>query len=700
MVKTETYIKHLIKIMPGLLPEQIFQIKKAYEFANKAHYEQIRKSGEPYIIHPIEVSYLVALWNLDYRTIMASLLHDVVEDTDITREDINKLFGEDIGDLVDGVTKISSINSSIDHSKDIENYRKLIFALSKDLRVIIIKFADRIHNLKTLQYMPFEKQKRISRESLEIYAPLAYRLGMNKIKMEIEDLAFKYHKPKMAKLIEDKVKSTKQENEKILNEIISNLIKKLKEINLPFKLKWRTKSSYSIYSKYKKNGDSFEGIYDIRGIRIITDKIENCYKILGLIHQTYTPVTNRFKDYIAIPKNNNYQSIHTTFVNSGGKFIEAQIRTTNMDYVCEYGIAAHILYKEKNDNLSNFDNQISELRKLLNHDEIPMVEAFSHFKKEIFKDEIYVFSPQGTIFFLQDGATVLDFAFHIHTELGYSCRAGIVNENFVSSSHILSKGDRVTILKSNMVKVNSNWLKIAKTHKALSKIKQKLKEKNREEYVQIGKTYIEKYYNNNNFSEKLDTILNNFIKTHNDIIDLYDLKFKVGTDCIKLDSVFSSFKLEATKIIKKPTHTTQKSQILIDGIDNFAYKISKCCMPIPGDEIVGIMTMSDKISIHKKECKELINNPLGIKLVAEWNNIKQKLSSKILISTVDDYLFIKDLSNIVSLLNSFIDEFSCVKKENNLAEWTVNLQVNNLEHLSNLIAEINKNSLVYNVTRI
>ncbi len=699
MVPVDIYMKHLLKILPGLSENQERAIKEAFIYANRAHFAQKRKSGEPYIIHPIEVSYLVALWNLDYKAIMAALLHDVVEDTPTTREEIDLKFGRDVGELVEGLTKISNINTELKHLKDIENYRKLIFALSKDLRVIIIKFADRIHNLKTLEHMPEEKQKRISKESLEIYAPLANRLGMNKIKLEIEYLAFKFYKPKMAKLIEEKLRKTAKETDEVLNEIVLKLTTKLDEIEIPFSLKWRTKSFYSIYEKYKKNDESFDGIYDILGIRIITDKIENCYKILGLIHQIYTPVTNRFKDYIAIPKNNGYQSIHTTFVNTRGQFIEAQVRTTNMDFICEYGIAAHVLYKERANDFSTFEKQISKLRKLINHDEVPMIEAFSFFKKELFKDEIYVFTPKGTILFLQDGATVLDFAFNIHTEIGLTCRAGLVNDRFVSISYKLANGDRVNVLTSNSVKPNSSWLKIAKTNKALAKIKHRLKDINRDEYIGIGATYLEKYFEKDSFNEKYDTILTNFLKKHTDIIDIDDLKFKVGTETIKPDSIFAEYR-SPVKPEQAPPPKAYKSQILVDGMDNFAYKLAKCCMPLPGDDIVGIMTMADKISIHKRGCKELAKMSLGIELDVSWNSVQQKLHSKVLINTADDYIFIKILSELVKEQGSFIDEFSYTKKTNNTAEWSVTLLVDTVSHLSSIIKKIDDIEMVHDIIRL
>lgn len=709
----QEYLQHLERLRKDLTASQIDFIGRAFDVAFQAHKDQKRLSGEDYIIHPGEVGYYLALWNADYISIASGLLHDVIEDTGITFDAIKAQFGVKTAKIIEGVTKITGITPSLDTTNEVFNFRKLIFALSEDIRVIIVKFADRIHNLKTLKYLPIEKAKKVAQESLDIYAPLANRLGMYRIKSEIEDLSFKCLNPQEYDKIHNLIGKTKEENEVVINLEIDKIERLLKADSISCKVVGRAKNYYSMYTKAAKSHTSVEKLFDILGIRIITDSVENCYRILGKINQHYKPLSNKYKDYITIPKSNNYQSIHTTYKNSEGKSIEAQIRTVDMDYVAEFGVAAHFLYKEGRPGYNSFDKQISMLREYIDCHEASPEDAFEHFKQELFKNEIYTFTPAGSVKFLPQGATVLDFAFYVHTDLGLHCRAAIVNGKFVAIDYVLSSRDTVKIITSSLVHPTEEWLHIAKTYKAVSKIKNYLKVAHRDEYIKKGEMMALGYFKSLNLKEKFEQVIKGEIKK--DIFtDKETLFFKLGTGGIKKESLFSELvkqkevveedsESDAEKKVElKPLHRQKGSEISIEGIGNIAYKIAKCCYPVPGDVIKGSISRGSRVIIHNKDCKVLQKNmkeSSAVYFLANWLVETGNYSAEIYIKTVDNPGLLSVINEAIIKHSSNIEEFKYKSKKLGYGEGNLKIKVHNLKHLSEIMKAIEDTKSIVEVSR-
>ena len=624
------------------------KIKLALGFAEESHQGQYRKSGDDYIIHPVEVAKILMDMKMDTDTIVAGLLHDVVEDTLIPIADIKYNFGDTVATLVDGVTKLKALPNGTKNQA--ENIRKMILAMAENIRVILIKLADRLHNMRTLKFMKPEKQQSISKETLDIYAPLAHRLGMAKIKSELEDMAFSYLHHDEFLEIKRLVDNTKEERKDYIENFIRTIIRTLSDLGIKAEVKGRFKHFYSIYKKMYQKGKEFDDIYDLMGVRVIVDDKATCYHVLGIVHSQYTPVPGRFKDYIAVPKSNNYQSIHTTIVGPLGKFIEIQIRTKDMDDIAEEGIAAHWNYKE-NKKSSKDDNIYGWLRHIIEfQNESDSTEDFIEgVTGDIDRGTVFTFSPKGDIIELPVGATALDFAFMVHTQVGCKCVGAKVNGRMVTIDHKLKRGDKVEIITSKNSKGPSiDWLDIVVTHGAKGKIRKFLKDENKETVTKIGKDNLEKE------ASKLGMTLKEIendptLKKHmekNNIPNLDEFYFYIGEKRSRLDILITKIKTSLEKeraastltieeVLKKKEEKKKEGKndfgIVIDGINNTLIRFAKCCTPLPGDEIGGFVTKLTGITVHRKDCANfhaMVEKDPSREIMVKWdeNLIETKMN--------------------------------------------------------------------------
>ena len=600
--------------------ENLDLIKKACELAKKAHHGQLRKNGDPYITHPISVASLLSELHFDTSTIIAAILHDTVEDTGISIKEIEDLFGKTVRSVVDGVTKISKMDFENTHVAQSENIRKMIIAMGHDIRVIIVKIADRLHNMRTLEYMSYEKQLNISQETLDIYAPIANRLGMSSWKMELEDLSFKYLKPQAYYDLSAKDNQKKEEYDKYIDKVVSVLYEKIvQNTNLTPRIYGRTKHIYSIYRKMRVKNIEYEDVLDIFGFRIITDTTSNCYEILGLIHSLYRPIQGGFKDYIAMPKVNNYQSLHTAVVMPGGRKIEIQIRTKQMHAVAENGIAAHWSYKEGNKIDTKTKEKFEWLKSLTSwHKDIDDSSEFlESVKLDLLDEDIYVFTPRGDVKELRDGATALDFAYSIHTDIGNKASGAKVDGKIVPLKHKLQNGDTVEILTSPNQTPSKDWLAFCTSSKAQSRIRAYVRAYDRKRSIELGRTLLEQE------CVKLEVKLNATLSTAkaknvmesigiNNIDELYaqvgygkHIPSKIITSMsgIRFDDLDDerSFLQKMFKIPKKPS---SRSMVQVDGMSDFLVYYAKCCHPIPGDPIIGFISRERGVTIHRSICKK------------------------------------------------------------------------------------------------
>ena len=624
------------------------KIKLALGFAEESHQGQYRKSGDDYIVHPVEVAKILMDMKMDTDTIVAGLLHDVVEDTLIPIADIKYNFGDTVATLVDGVTKLKALPNGTKNQA--ENIRKMILAMAENIRVILIKLADRLHNMRTLKFMKPEKQQSISKETLDIYAPLAHRLGMAKVKSELEDIAFSYLHHDEFLEIKRLVDNTKEERKDYIENFIRTMIRTLSDLGIKAEVKGRFKHFYSIYRKMYQKGKEFDDIYDLMGVRVIVEDKATCYHVLGIVHSQYTPVPGRFKDYIAVPKSNNYQSIHTTIVGPLGKFIEIQIRTKDMDDIAEEGIAAHWNYKE-NKKSSKDDNIYGWLRHIIEfQNESDSTEDFIEgVTGDIDRGTVFTFSPKGDIIELPVGATALDFAFMVHTQVGCKCVGAKVNGRMVTIDHKLKSGDKVEIITSKNSKGPSiDWLDIVVTHGAKGKIRKFLKDENKETVTKIGKDNLEKE------ASKLGMTLKELendptLKKHmekNNITSLDEFYFYIGEKRSRLDILVTKIKnslekeraastLTIEEVLKKKEEKKKEGKndfgIVIDGINNTLIRFAKCCTPLPGDEIGGFVTKLTGITVHRKDCPNfhaMVEKDPSREILVKWdeNLIETKMN--------------------------------------------------------------------------
>ena len=611
-------------------PDSDFQlIEKAYNFSTKAHKGQERVSGDPYIVHPVEVGCLLAELEMDDNSIIAGILHDTIEDTALTYDRIKEEFSEEIAELVDGVTKLTKISYTTKQEIQAENFRKMFLAMAKDIRVIIIKLCDRLHNMRTLKFMAREKQLQKARETLDIYAPLAHRLGIYKIKGELEDLSFRYLDEKNYYDLAEKIAKKRKEREEYILSIIESVKKKTEEVFIEGSIEGRAKHLYSIYKKMTAQNKTIDQIYDLFAIRLIVNSVKDCYAVLGIVHEMFKPMPGRFKDYISMPKPNMYQSLHTTVIGPEGIPFEVQIRTWEMHRTAEVGIAAHWKYKEGKDNRS-YAEKFSWLRQMLEwqKDARDPDEFMETLKIDLFTDEVFVFTPKGDVKNLRAGSTPIDFAYYIHSAIGNRMVGAKVNGRIVPIEHELKNGDIVEILTSGASNGPSrDWLKIAKTSQARTKINQWFKKEKREENIEQGRIMLEKEIkkhgltmNQEQKSEYMETIMKKY-----NFHSVDDIFVAIALGSITLNTVVSRLKEEYRKSLppeeqtnlllnsveresKRKNKSTPDSGIVVKGIDNCLIRISRCCNPVPGDEIIGYITRGRGVSVHRKDCPNVKAN--------------------------------------------------------------------------------------------
>lgn len=700
-------------------------VKKAFEYCVLKHESQKRSTGEPYYTHPFNVALIIVSLGMDSKAIAAALLHDVVEDTDATLEDIKREFGEEVALLVDGVTKIGRLNFSTKEQQQAESLRKMLIAMGQDIRVIIIKLADRLHNMRTIDAMTPQKQRDKSVETLEIYAPIAHRLGIRSVKEELEDLALKHLDPIAYKEIENLLTLRKQHREQILEEIKNRIEARLKEVmpGAQMAFQGRVKSIYGIYRKMFVQGKDFDEIYDIYAIRIITDTVANCYNILGVMHDMFRPIPNRFKDYISTPKPNMYQSLHTTVLSRAGIPFEIQIRTFEMHHTAEFGIAAHWKYKEGvTDNNRKMEERLAWIRQILDSqaattDDSDLVRSI---KVDLSQEDVFAVTPKGDVINLPVGSTIVDFAFAIHSQVGIKMVGAKADGKIVPINHEIKTGEVIDILTTNQPGhgPSRDWLNIAVTSQAKSKIRAWFKKEKRAENIAAGKLETEKEFRRNNIDlndEENAEFINEIAKK---------LKFTgadefyaaIGYGGLLLSKVMPRIKEDYNKrtAAAKPAETvtvapkSSKSSegVVVDGIDNCLIKLSKCCAPLPGDDIIGFITRGHGVSIHKRDCN---NVPKDLKNCAEperwipahWNTVKpESFTSTLQVSAIDREGLLMDVMNALYNIRVPVHSINArqVKSGNCIVVMTVSTE--GVEHLKSIISRLEKLKSVFSVERI
>ena len=703
-------------------------VNKAFNLAYEAHKEQKRESGEPYIIHPIDVAVILAELGMDTSTIVAGLLHDVIEDTDYTYDDIKNIFSEEVANLVSGVTKITKMEYKSKEEQQADNFRKMLLAMASDIRVIIIKLADRLHNMRTLKYMPKEKQKRISKETLDIYAPLAHRLGISKVKWELEDLCFRYlHEEEYYDLVHQ-ISEKRVERETYIAQIIKDLYSKLEEAEIDSDIDGRPKHFYSIYRKMVTKNKSIEQIFDLTAIRILVNSVKDCYEVLGIVHTIYKPIPGRFKDYIAMPKPNMYQSLHTTVIGPQGKTFEIQIRTFEMHKTAEYGIAAHWKYKEGDTSDTkgkSFENKLVWLRDMLEwQKETSDAEEFMEgFKINLFTDEIFLFTPKGVVIDLPNGATPIDFAYRIHTDIGNKCIGAKVNGKIVPLDYKLKTGQIVEILTSNSSKgPNMDWLSIAKSNQAKSKIKAWFKKAKKEENINKGKEVFEKELKKQSVHyvdiAKGESYAK-FIKRYN-INCMDDLYALVGLGAIVASSFIAKLKEEnlskdekdknLNKAIEENISKNEKKKkytsygVTVKGENNLMVRFAKCCNPVPGDDILGYITKGRGVSIHRKDCGNLNilikEDPQKVVDVSWGTSNGVAYMAEIQVKTEDKSGILSDVMNILMDSKLPLNALNAKSAKGNLAYINIKIKIDTVEQLKELMKKIKRVPGVLDVYRM
>ncbi|MBP2072622.1 MAG: diphosphokinase / guanosine-3,5-bis(diphosphate) 3-diphosphatase [Thermoanaerobacterium sp.] len=695
-------------------------ILKAYDYALKAHEGQYRNSGEPYIVHPVEVAMILANLELDVSTIASGLLHDVIEDTSITYEDIKNEFGQEIADLVDGVTKLGMIEYKSKVEQQAENMRKMLIAMAKDIRVIMIKLADRLHNMRTLKYLSEEKQKEKAQETLEIYAPIAHRLGMSMIKWELEDLSLRYLHPDDYYSLVEKVAKKRKEREESIKELIDKLKEKLNEIGIKAEVDGRPKHFYSIYKKMKQQNKTFEQIYDLMAVRVIVNTVKDCYGTLGAVHTLWKPMPGRFKDYIAMPKPNMYQSLHTTVIGPKGEPFEIQIRTWDMHRTAEYGIAAHWRYKEGKSYEDEFDAKLSWLRQLLEWQrELKDAKEFMEtLKIDLFTDEVYVFTPKGDVISLPAGSTPIDFAYSIHTEIGHRLNGAKVNGKIVPIDYELKNGDIVEILTTTNSDrgPSRDWLQIVKSSQAKNKIRQWFKKEKREENIERGEEifYRELKRHGIQQSQLKGDIMESVLKKLN-MHSEEDLFAAIGFGGLALNQIIPRIKEELKQIEsenkKQNTPVVEIKRkpkiggmgVIVKGEDNVMVRFSKCCSPVPGDEIVGYVTKGRGVSIHRKDCpniKDYVYDKNRI-IEVEWDQGKNiAYQADIQIMANDRYGLLTDVTSILADIKISVRAVNARTTKDNVAIINLTLEITSREQLEKIMNKLKALDGVTDVYRI
>ena len=699
-------------------------LEKAYQLALVSHSGQYRASGEDYICHPLGVANILAELQIDATTISAALLHDVVEDTSITLEELEKQFNKEIALLVDGVTKLSRFEYKSKEEQQLENYRKMFLAMAKDIRVVLIKLADRLHNMRTLKHMAPEKQKRIAQETMEIFAPLAHRLGIFNMKWELEDLAFRYLEPERYYDLVDQMKQKRQSREEIVNEASTVLVAKLKEVGVKAEIQGRPKHFYSIYKKMQKDNKDLSEIYDLYAIRVVVESVKDCYGALGIVHTLWKPLPYRFKDYIAMPKTNMYQSLHTTVISTRGQPVEIQIRTWDMHRTSEYGIAAHWRYKEGSKVADkDFDNKLSWLRQLLDwqqelRDPREFMEAL---RLDVFTDEVFVFTPKGDVIDLPSGSVPIDFAYRIHTDVGHRCVGSRVNGKIVPLEHRLVNGDIVEIITSKNGGPSRDWLNIVGSSETRNKIRQWFKKENREVNISKGRELLEKE------SKKIGYDWKDIVK--GDRLEEVAKKMNAGTEDdllaslgfggVTVNTIMAKL-IDAHKRDLKSTTPPDLSQLLADlkpksintkvshgilvkGESGLLVRLARCCNPVPGDSIVGYITRGRGVSVHRDDCTNLISDPTEYERLIEvdWDiapNDMYKVTIEITGS--DRSGLLSDIMMVISETKTNTSTVNAKVNKTKVATITLTLDIKNLTQLEYIMTKMRRVRDIFSVHRV
>ena len=703
-------------------------IQRAYNYAVEKHGDQKRKSGEPYIIHPTNVAYTIAELGLDEKTICAALLHDVVEDTDATYEDIEKEFGTEIAEMVDGVTKLKLIQHASIEENQVENYRKMFLAMGKDIRVIIIKLADRLHNMRTLEFLKRDRQIAIAQETMQLYAPLANRLGLYSMKWELEDLGFKYLHPEEYRELIKGIEQKREERLKFIEKIMSDIRVQLKKQHIEAEVTGRAKHLYSIYRKMERDNKTLDQIYDLFALRISVNSVKDCYAALGVVHEMYSPMPGRFKDYIAVPKANMYQSIHTTLLGEKGTPFEVQIRTWDMHKIAENGIAAHWAYKEANflgrgkKNVVVTEDKLAWLRETLEwQQEMQDPQQFLEtLKTELFEDEVYVFTPKGAIKVLPRGATPIDFAYSIHAEIGHHMTGCKINSKMMPILTKLKSGDIVEIITSDNSKGPSrDWLKFVKSSSAKNKIKAWFKKAQKAENIERGKDLIEKELKRIGLlhsqlfkQEYVDKMLEKY--RYKNLDEMYAaVGFGANSSVKVIARMLQEYrkeheeenieeKIQQLAKQKQNKPKVSNSGVIVKGIDNCLVKLSKCCNPLPGDEIIGYITKGRGVSVHRKDCvnvKDLLKEENRI-IDVSWVEEKQaSYNVDIEISANDRSGLLADITKALSTAKANIVGINAKTGKDRIAIIELTLETKNIDELNSILKAVRKVDSVYEVTR-
>ncbi|WFD09255.1 RelA/SpoT family protein [Tepidibacter hydrothermalis] len=718
----------LLKIQQYSPNSDLDLIIKAYNFAENAHEGQYRRSGEKYFIHPVEVAYILADLEMDIYTIAAGLMHDVVEDTHYTYEDIAKRFGREIADLVEGVTKLGQIEYKSKEETQAENLRKMFMAMAKDIRVILIKLADRLHNMRTLKFMTPEKAKEKAKETVEIYAPIAHRLGISKIKWELEDIGLRYlDMPGYYELVE-KVAKKRKEREAYITKVIDILEERFEKSSIKCDIYGRPKHFYSIYRKMHYQNKSFEEIYDLMAVRALVENVKDCYAVLGIVHTIWKPMPGRFKDYIAMPKPNMYQSLHTTVVGPDGEPLEIQIRTSEMHKIAEYGIAAHWKYKQGDteNKEEDMDIKLSWLRQMMEwqkdlNDPKEFMEAL---KIDLFTNQVFVFTPKGDVIELPAGSTSIDFAYRVHTGVGNKCIGAKIDGRIVPLDYKLKNGNIVEIIRSAHSNGPSrDWLNIVKTSHAKNRIRQWFKKERREENIQRGRELLEKEVKRQGY------VLGEFLKNKN--ITAISRKFNqpseddlyatIGYGGLIVSQVMSKLrevyekdnqkqivenKIEETINEKeyKSKRKTSSQGVVVKDVDNILVRIAKCCNPLPGDDIIGYITKGRGVSIHRKDCPNIdVNNTETVNrsIEVEWDlNKKVRFEAEIQVKSHDRRGIITEITHVFTVDKIALNGINARTNKDKIVNMSLLLEVDSIKELNNLMKKVKNISGVIDVYRV
>ena len=712
-------LDQLISELAGYHPQaDLPLVRRAYQFAAEAHDGQTRKSGDPYVTHPLAVAQIIAELKLDVASVCAGLLHDCVEDTTATVEQLGDIFGKEIAFLVDGVTKLGKLPYSTREEQQAENFRKMLLAMARDIRVILVKLCDRLDNMRSLNHLPPEKQERIAAETMQIYAPLANRLGIQWVKIELEDLAFKYIYPDEYEQLAADVAKTRAERLEYIRHVEKLIHKEMTDNGVPCEVMGRAKHLWSIHQKMKRIGRPFEEIHDAIGFRVITDTQMHCYQALGVAHQTWTPIPGRFKDYIALPKPNLYQSLHTAVIGPRGERIEIQIRTTDMHLVAEHGIAAHWKYKEGNPVAASDEKKFAWLRQLMEsqkdlHDPTEFLESV---KIDLFGDEVYVFTPGGDVKALPKGSCPIDFAYSVHSSIGDHCSGARVNGMIVPLRYQLRNGDTIEIITSPNQKPNKDWLKLVKTARARTKIRYLLRQEQREKAVVLGTDLIDKGLRKHGTSlaraDKQLQIAARELKC----VSVDELIIQVGYGKVTAQQVLEKALPEITKhekepekkpesmlktLLRKVTRRTSSSGIKVAGEDDILVRFAKCCSPLPGDPVVGFITRGRGVTVHRRDCDKGLDLDPERRIDVEWDgNGKTQHEVAIQVLCADKPGLLAHISQSFSEQGVNISQAHCRATDDGRAVNTFHASVRDLDQLKSVIRSLSRIKGVFSVDRV